>query len=198
MIPLVTTTRKLQTAQDRREDVLSSAMQEFARRGYYGTPTTDIAKGAGISQAYLFRLFPTKEELFVACVQRTYRSVYDAFTKAAAPHAGETEAVMEAMGDAYDELLASSDLLLCQLHGYAACQEPAIRVAVRHGYKELVELVQHLSGAPDAEVQRFFAMGMLINVVAAMGAHELDEPWANALLTDTDCDALGLGGAKHA
>ena len=179
--------RKLQTAEDRREDVLRAAMQEFARRGYYGTPTTDIAKGAGISQAYLFRLFPTKEELFVACVQRTYRSVHEAFTKAAAPHAGNPEATVEAMGDAYDELLRNSDLLLCQLHGYAACQEPAIRVAVRQGYKELVELVQHLSGAPDEEIQRFFAVGMLINVVAAMDAQELDEPWARALMTDVDC-----------
>lgn len=180
--------RKLQTAEDRREDVMRAAMQEFARRGYYGTPTTDVAKGAGISQAYLFRLFPTKEELFIACVERTYSGVYDAFTKAAAPHAGDQEAAIEAMGDAYDELLRNSDMLLCQLHGYAACQEPAIRVAVRRGYKELVELVQHLSGAPDEEIQRFFAVGMLINVVAAMGAQELDEPWAKALMTDVDCD----------
>ena len=78
-------------------------------------------------------------------------------------------------------------MLLCQLHGYAACQEPAIRIAVREGYKQLVELVQHLSGAPDEEIQRFFAIGMLINVVAAMGAQELDEPWAQALMTGKDC-----------
>ena len=63
------------------------------------------------------------------------------------------------MGDRYHELLQHSDLLLCQLHGYAACQEPAIRAAVRQGYSELVERVQHLSGAPDEEIQRFFAIG---------------------------------------
>ena len=131
---------------------------EFARRGYYGTPTTDVARGAGISQAYLFRLFPTKEELFVACVERTYRTVHDEFVKVSAPHAGDQEAVMTAMGDRYNELLQSSDVLLCQLHGYAACQEPAIRVAVRDGYRELVELVQHLSGAADEEIQRFLSL----------------------------------------
>jgi AcrR family transcriptional regulator len=186
--PTATPQRKLQTAEDRRVDVLAAARQEFARRGYYGTPTTDIAKAAGISQAYLFRLFPTKEELFVGCVERTYEDVISAFTRAAAPHAGDQEATIDAMGDAYDDLLQNTDnMLLCQLHGYAACQEPAIRTAVRQGYKELVELVQHLSGAPDEEIQRFFAVGMLINVVAAMGAHELDEPWAKALMTDVDC-----------
>ena len=122
---------------------------------------------------------------------------HDAFTKAAAPHAGDPEAAVEAMGDAYDELLRNSDLLLCQLHGYAACQEPAIRVAVRQGYKELVELVQHLSGAPDEEIQRFFAVGMLINVVAAMDAHELDEPWAQALMSDVGLLVGGTGDVRR-
>jgi AcrR family transcriptional regulator len=187
MTPTATTQRKLQTAEERRVDVLAAARQEFARRGYYGTPTMDIAKAAGISQAYLFRLFPTKEDLFVGCVERIYADLVGAFTRAAAPHAGDPEAVIDAMGDAYDHLLQDTDMLLCQLHGYAACQEPAIRIAMRQGYKELVELVQHLSGAPDEEIQRFFAVGMLINVVAAMGAHELDEPWAQALMTDVDC-----------
>jgi AcrR family transcriptional regulator len=187
MSAVTTSPRKLQTAEDRREDVMRAAMQEFARRGYYGTPTTDVAKGAGISQAYLFRLFPTKEELFVACVERTYTTVLDEFVKAAAPHAGDQDAVMTAMADRYTELLQTSDLLLCQLHGYAACQEPAIRAAVREGYQRLVELVQHLSGASDEEIQRFFAIGMLINVVAAMDAQGLDEPWIRALMTGKDC-----------
>ncbi|HMS63182.1 MAG TPA: TetR/AcrR family transcriptional regulator [Solirubrobacteraceae bacterium] len=187
MHAVATSPRKLQTAEDRREDVMRAAMREFARRGYYGTPTTDVARGAGISQAYLFRLFPTKEELFVACVERTYRTVHDEFVKVSAPHAGDQEAVMTAMGDRYNELLQTSDVLLCQLHGYAACREPAIRTAVREGYQQLVELVQHLSGAPDEEIQRFFAIGMLINVVAAMGAQGLDEPWLQALMTGKDC-----------
>ena len=61
------------------------------------------------------------------------------------------------MGDAYDELLQNTDMLLCQLHGYAGVQEPAIRIAVRQGYKELVELRAAPHGAPDEEIQRFFA-----------------------------------------
>ena len=78
-------------------------------------------------------------------------------------------------------------MLLCQLHGHAACQEPAIREAVRRGLQaSSCELVQRLSGAPDEEIQRFFAKGMLLNVLAAMGAHELDEPWARALTSPGD------------
>ncbi len=183
------TPRKLSNAADRREDLVVAAMHEFAQRGYYGTPTTDIAKAAGISQAYLFRLFPTKEELFVACTRRCFENTRLEFARAAAPHAGDPEAALKAMGGRYGELLENTDMLLSQLHSYAACQEPAVREAVRTGYGRLVETVRELSAAPDEEIHRFFATGMLINVIAAMGAHELDEPWARALMPDPagDC-----------
>jgi hypothetical protein len=45
----------------------------------------------------------------------------------------------------------------------------------------MVETVQRESAAPDEEIQSFFAMGMLVNTVVAMGASGLDEPWAQLL-----------------
>ena len=180
------TPRKLSTADDRREELLEAAMHHFARRGYYGTPTTEIAKAAGISQAYLFRLFPTKEELFIACAERCMNMLREEFTRAAAPHAGDIDAQIAAMGDRYDILLQETDLLLAQMSMFAACQEPAIRAATRAGFSRLVETVKELTGAPDERIQFFFAKGMLINVIAAMGAHELDEPWTRTLMTGAD------------
>ena len=55
-----------QTADERRTAVLAAAISEFARSGYAGTSTEAIAARAGISQPYLFRLFGTKKDLFVA------------------------------------------------------------------------------------------------------------------------------------
>ena len=59
-----TTTR--QTAEVRREAVLEAAAAEFSRKGLHGASTDAIAKAAGISQPYLFRLFGTKKELYFA------------------------------------------------------------------------------------------------------------------------------------
>jgi len=182
------TARKLQTAEERREDVLHAAMPLFAVKGYYGTPTTDIARAAGISQAYLFRLFPTKEELFIAVAERCMDSVREAFRRAAAPHAGDEDAMFVAMGDAYETLLADRDLLLMQLQSYAACQEPAIRTAVRRHYGLIVDMVRETTGADQERVSSFFATGMLLMVVAAMSAHELDAPWAVGLMAGIDKD----------
>ncbi len=60
------------SAEERRETVLEAAVVEFAARGLAGTSAEDVARRAGISQPYLFRLFPTKKALFVALVERCY------------------------------------------------------------------------------------------------------------------------------
>jgi AcrR family transcriptional regulator len=181
MTPAATTVRKLQTADERRVDVLDAAMAQFAKRGYYGTPTAEIAKAAGISQAYLFRLYPTKQDLFVASTERCFDAVVAEFRRVAAQHAGDKEAMGAAMAQRYVELIADRDMLLGQLHAYAAGDDPVIRDAVRRAYGRLVEMVRETTGASDDELRSFFAMGLLITVTAALEIGELDEPWARAL-----------------
>src|SRR6266436_3605970 len=68
----MTTTRQRMPATERREAVLAAAVTEFAARGLAGTSTEDVARRAGISQPYLFRLFPTKKALFLALVERCF------------------------------------------------------------------------------------------------------------------------------
>jgi AcrR family transcriptional regulator len=53
----------LSTSESRREAVIRSAIAVFAASGYLGTPIADVAKHAKISAAYVFKLFPSKEEL---------------------------------------------------------------------------------------------------------------------------------------
>jgi len=166
------------SASERREQVLNAALAEFAARGLAGTSTEDVARRAGISQPYLFRLFPTKKGLFLALVQRCFERIAEVFTTAAGDHSGE-DALM-AMGDAYHQLLADRTLLLLQLHAYAACDDPDIRAATRAGFKELWLLVERLSGVSYERIVSFFAVGMLMNVAAAMDLPAVDERWAMA------------------
>lgn len=173
--------RMLRRSEDRRPELLDAALVEFSRKGFYGTPTTAIAARAGISQAYLFRLYPTKEELYVACVAEAYGRVREEFARAGEPHRGDREAALDAMAEAYDAMLGEGDMLVNQLHSYAACQEPAIREAVHENFGAIVETVREVSCASDEEVQRFIAHGMLLNVIGAIGASERDEPWVKTM-----------------
>ncbi|MCK2240455.1 MULTISPECIES: TetR/AcrR family transcriptional regulator [unclassified Crossiella] len=177
------TGRVLSTADERRETVLRTAVGAFAAKGYYGTTTTEVAKLAGISQAYIYRLFPNKEALFVAVVQRCFDQIQEALTGgAAAVEASAPEVVLSAMGEAYARLVADRDLLLLQLHAQAAAaSDELVRAAVQRGYARLVEYVRDASGGTDYQVQEFFSRGALCHLVVAMGAEQVDAPWAETL-----------------
>ena len=47
----------------KRAAIIKTATRQFARHGYDGASTADIAKEAGVSVGTIFRIFPTKEEL---------------------------------------------------------------------------------------------------------------------------------------
>src|SRR5215510_1371532 len=102
------------SAEERREEIVTIGLRQFAEGGYHGTSTEAIAREAGISQPYLFRLFRTKKELFLACVDHCYAQVGGVFRDAAAD-APEGER-LTAMGRAYEErLLEDRDALRFQM-----------------------------------------------------------------------------------
>ena len=172
--------RTRMSADERREEIVQTAVADFAIGGLHGTSTEAIAQRAGISQPYLFRLFGTKKDLFIACIGRCFDRTQGAFRAAA--EADEAGGPLEAMGKAYVELLADRELLLLQLQTYAACGDDEIRTVVRRRWGELFRTVERLSGAPADDVRAFFATGMLLNVFASMDVMEHPEPWSERLL----------------
>jgi AcrR family transcriptional regulator len=172
--------RQRLTAGERREQIVAVALRHFAVSGFHGTSTEDIAQETGLSQPYLFRLFRTKRDLFLACCEECTSRIRAAFEEA-------TEGVpvgerLSAMGAAYNGLVEDEHLLRFQLQMYAACADDVIREHAREGYRDLVVYVRETSGAPEEEVWRFFATGMLINVVVTMRLRDIanQDEWAAA------------------
>jgi len=188
------TTRK--TAEERREAVLAAALIAFAHGGLHGTSTEDIARAAGISQPYLFRLFGTKKKLFVATVDRCMTDTLELFRAAAGDRRGEE--ALEAMGQAYGGMVTGDRTrLLAQLQAYAACDDLDVREAVRSGFGSLHLFVETVSGLDPHAVAQWFAKGMLLNVVAAMDLQGSREPWAMRLLGGSMDPAQALVGAER-
>ena len=175
------TVRIRQTAEERREAVLAAAIEAFARGGLHGTSTEEIAAAAGISQPYLFRLFGTKKKLFLATIERCMADTLELFRQAAGAKRGEE--ALDAMGKAYVAMVRTDRTrLLAQMEGYAACDDPDVRDAMRAGYGKLHLFVETVSGLDETAVASWFAGGMLLNVVAAMDLWGSHEPWARRLL----------------
>lgn len=166
-------------ASERRDTLIDAAVHEFAHGGLHGTAVDRIARDVGVAQPYVFALFGSKRELFLAAVQRVFALIAETFTKAAAEFDPDTAPpdldLLNAMGNAYvDELLgAHRDYLLLQHQAYAACDDPVIRDRVRQLYAELVAHVEQLSDATPERLDEFFRYGMWLNVAAALGVEDL-------------------------
>jgi AcrR family transcriptional regulator len=128
----------------------------------------------------VFRLFGSKKDLFKASTARCLRETLETFQRAAEGKRGRN--ALDAMGDAYGELLVDRTRLRAQMQAYAACDDPDIREVVRNGYGDIVSYVERVSGLPEEEVTRFFAVGMLMNVMASMDLWESPEAWSERLL----------------
>jgi AcrR family transcriptional regulator len=187
-----------QSAEVRRASVLNAAIVEFARSGYAGTSTEAIATRAGISQPYLFRLFGTKKELFIATYAMVTSRIEEAFVAVTNEVKGE-EAIL-AMGMAYLELLQDPDLLQVQLHGFvAAAADPDIASACQETFRRLWRLVDAATHAEPTVIREFFAQGMLCNVLAAIDLRSVKEPWAQSFFDEEEAKReamLVAGGAS--
>jgi AcrR family transcriptional regulator len=165
-------------ASERRDALIDAAVHEFAQTGFHGTPVDRIARRVGVAQPYVFSLFGSKRDLFLAAVERCFAHVTELMTRA---HDAFDPAIalpdtdsMTAMGDAYVEMLATDrDNLMLQLQAYAACDDEVIRDRVRTLYAQLVRHVEAITGADQERMDDFFRYGMWLNVTAAMGVADL-------------------------
>ncbi|GAB19744.1 putative TetR family transcriptional regulator [Gordonia effusa NBRC 100432] len=165
----------------RRAQVLEIAGREFAKHGLHGASTDAIAREAGITQAYIFRMFGTKKALFLEVVG----SAFDYFSEGMRQAAGDAKglAALEMMGSRYHASLVKRTTLLLQLQGFAACSDPDVRELVRARMAHMWDVVADATGLEPVTVKSFLAFGMLLNNVAALDVDDVDEPWTRGVRT---------------
>ena len=162
------------TADERRDQLIEAALEEFAQAGLAGASTEAIARRAGISHAYLFRLFGTKRDLFLATVDRAFGHVLEVFREAWRTRDPDVPP-LRVLGESYPPILEDRKELLFQFHAYAACADPEIRARVRERYLECFEWVQGTTGSSEDAVRAFMSTGLLIAVSEALEVPELAE-----------------------
>jgi AcrR family transcriptional regulator len=154
------------SAEERREEILEAAVDEFAARGLRGASVEDMAEQVGVSQPYVYRLFGTKKDLFLAAAGRVCERIQETFRKAAE---ADPENALEAMGRSYDRSHFGRKDMLMLLQGFAAADDKEVREAIGRRFAELWRFVESTSGASEEEVWNFMATGMLLTIDAAIG-----------------------------
>lgn len=175
------------SADERREAVVGAAITEFARGGYAGTSTAAIATRVGVSQPYLFRLFPDKRAIFLAAAQRCTDEIRQRFAEVS--EGMPPDKAREAMSEAYAELITDRDRLLFQMQMYVASAtaqqagDAEFAAEIRAAWSQLWDLVHRRLGGED-ETADFMSSGMLINVLMTMGFPDDHRVWSGCPLID--------------
>lgn len=163
-----------QKKEQRKDELLEAGLEVFAERGYYNTTTALIAEKAGISQSYVFRFFKTKEELFVAALDRAFERILQTFKDVEA----EPEDLVKDLVKAYENLSASHPYeIALQVIGFSVTEE-SIRNSTRKGLLRIRNYtLEKLQSAginnAEREVTTFLAIGILCNISSFIDLPEL-------------------------
>ncbi|HYY88640.1 MAG TPA: TetR/AcrR family transcriptional regulator [Chloroflexota bacterium] len=161
-------TRRRMSASERRDQILAAAFAEFAAHGYHAAATADIARGAGISQPYIYALFPDKKALFLACHERAMQRLRNLLVEASESTDSASSAFAR-IERAFGELYTSDPTqLMFQLQAHAAASDPEIRAVVRQLFMEMVDDGVRATAASRALVLQQLARGLFMTVALAL------------------------------
>jgi AcrR family transcriptional regulator len=155
------------SSEERREAILLAAISEFALWGLHGASTARIATAVGISQPYLFKIYGTKKELFIAAVHRVYDDTLAALRAGIGRHPDMKP--LDAMGRAFANMVSSRDELLMLLQTVASTADDDIRAVVRVRFEEVFSFVKSAARVSDYEVRMFIGYGLLLAAMSGMG-----------------------------
>jgi len=96
---------------DTRDRVLAVALTLFADRGYRGTSLRDIAKRIGIKAPSLLHHFPSKQQLYLAVLDRVFNSMEDSAHMIMASPGGPQEQIRKAITDSIDFIARDADAM---------------------------------------------------------------------------------------
>jgi AcrR family transcriptional regulator len=154
---------------NRKDQILDAAAALFAMNGYYKTTTAMVAAEVGVTQPYVFHFFKTKEELYLAVLDRAVGRLIEAFQAVEAP----PEELADRMGSAFNVLMKThrDEILLC-MQSYAT-PEPDVRAYARERFAKIHEIVEKRFASaglphPKHQANQFIACGLIISVAEVL------------------------------
>jgi AcrR family transcriptional regulator len=177
-------TRLRMAAEERRRCVIGAACRVFAKSSYRGATTAEIARESGVTEPVLYRHFPSKRDLYLACLDAAWAHVRRLWEDAVA-NEPDPRLQLAAMGRAYVHLQRVGDkIMLSDLWIQAlteAGEDPKIRRYLRDQVREVHDFVagkiraaQAAGGIledrdPDAEAWIFISLGLLSTIDRRLG-----------------------------
>jgi AcrR family transcriptional regulator len=184
-------------AEERRQCVVAAACRVFAKSSYSGATTAEIARESGVTEPVLYRHFPSKRDLYLACLDAAWAHVRKLWEDALATEP-DPRLQLAAMGRAYVHLQRTGDkIMLSDLWIQAlteASGDPKVRRYLRDQVREVHDFVadqirraQDAGGIkrerdPEAEAWIFISLGLLSTIdrrLGTVGDHDFEGVFAS-------------------
>ena len=171
-------------AEQRRRQILDAAVTVFARLGYAGTGTADIAREAGIGEPTIYRYFANKRELYLAAISGGAEEVRENWERIAAEAPDPIAAVQQIGVWYYGQMQRRPELLLLRSRSFTEAPDPEALEVAREEYRGILRFVQSLFEQaraqgmlqPDADPRMltwvFMAVGSLLDQTQMLGLQD--------------------------
>ena len=168
-------------AAERREAIIRAAIPVFSSRSYAGATTAEIAREAGVSEPLLYRHFPSKRELYFACLESAWaelRAVFEQKLSELTAETAESAFLATALAVRKSKVLVPN--LWLQAINEAA-QDPEMQRRMRDHMREVHDVIagllrraQDAGVVPadrdaDAEAWVFIGGALLLTVADRLG-----------------------------
>lgn len=134
--------RTRRTARERKSQILETSSTVFTASNYSRAGTAELAKAAGISEAALYRYFPSKKALYISVLQATSARLLGVWRRIAGEAAEPRDAIWTLGMGYYDHLQTRTPVLRLFYQALAEASDPDIRAAVRQGFADQVDFIQ--------------------------------------------------------
>jgi AcrR family transcriptional regulator len=167
-------------ADERRRQILDAAISVFARMGYAGTGTADIAREAGIGEPTIYRYYANKRELYLAAIGEGAREIREHWQQIRDGSPDPLAALQQIGVWYYGQMQRRPELLLLRSRSFTESPDGEALALVRDEFRSIVAFVQSLFDdarargqlAADADTRTmtwlFMAVGALVDVAQVL------------------------------
>ncbi|MGP4100069.1 TetR/AcrR family transcriptional regulator [Nonomuraea sp. KM90] len=155
------------TANQRRAEAIAAGMRVFADHGLTTSSIQQVADEIGVSQPYVFRLFGSKQALFLACLDELERQVREVFRQAAATSPDDP---LPAMRTGFRRMLTDGVITGLWLQACAtARRDETVAARCRAVISGVLAEAARLTDAGTDGLARNLADGALVVMLQALG-----------------------------
>jgi AcrR family transcriptional regulator len=143
-------------AAERKKQILKCAVKVFAKSNYYNTKVADIAHAAGISEAMIYRHFPSKKAIFLAVLQHMSDRIITFWKEEIDPTTGPLE-MLRVMGlGYYQRMIRHPAELKVQFLAIAGIDDRDIFDRLRSDHQKYIQHITEVIqlGIDQGEIRR--------------------------------------------